>query len=198
MGGGLHIPERMGMSTREEEAASTRWDTVVRVVDAVNNWGFSDAQSPKVEMPVVTADMLLTPDVNSYTTMYASVLQWFNYSNKLKARIIVELLGLENEMEDIEAETRKRLRRENEQRPKEDKLTAQAINDEIVTAPRYRELKIRAQEVKQLKIEMDARCEELERTLRVVSRNIEVRKEEMGAGRTEGNMPGRTRRPERL
>lgn len=190
--GGLKIPEKLGMSTREEAAATSRWDTLGRVVDAVNNWGFSDAESPKVEVPVVTAEMLLTPDVRQYTSMFTSSLHWFNYSNKLKARIIAELLQLENEMEDIEAENRKRLRLENEQRSAKQRLSEKAIADEITTNPRYRELKIRSQEVKQLKTEMDARCEELERTLRVVSRNIEVRKEEMGAGRQESNMPGRT------
>lgn len=191
-GGGLALPTSIGMSEREETAAATRWDTLEGVIETMNGWGFKEAETPKVEMPIITAQMLLTPDTKEYTTMFASVLYWFNYSNKIKARVVAEMLQLDNEMSDIGAETRKRLRRENEQRKKDDKLNAQAIDDEIETNLRHRELKIRAQALKQMKYELDAQCEELERSLRVVSRNIEMRKEEMGQGRTGENMPGRT------
>jgi len=190
-GGGLELPKALGISEREEVAATVRWDTLEAVIDTLNSWGFKEAESPKVEMPVITAQMLLTPDSREYTTMFSATLYWFNYSNKLKARVIAELLQLENEMSDIGAEMRKRLRRENEVRKKEEKLTAQNIDDEIETNLRHRELKIRAQHLKQMKYELDARCEELERSLRVVSRNIEMRKEENNQGRTDQNMPGR-------
>lgn len=190
-GGGLSLPSVLGISPAEETAATHRWNTLERVVDTLNNWGFDEATSPKVECPVITPELLLTPDPKQYTAMFTSFLHWFNYANKIKARVVAELLQLENEMEDIAAETRKRLRRENEARPKKDQLNTQSIEDEIYTNLRYRELKIRAQEMEQMKTEMNARCEELERSLRVISRNIEMRKEEMGDGRQAENMPGR-------
>jgi hypothetical protein len=177
------------MSPTEENNATNRWDTLERVINTVGNWGLAEAETPKVDCPTVSPEMLLTPDVKQYTTMYTAFLHWFNYANKLKARIIAELLQFENEMDDIAAATRKALREQGNILPK--KLTAKDIDDEVNTTPRYRELKIRAQELEQLKAEMDARCEELERSLRVVSRNIEVRKEEMGDGRKGENMPGR-------
>lgn len=189
-GGGLSLPTNMGMSPKEEEVVSHRWDTLEKVIDTLGSWGFREAVSPDIEYPTVTADMLLTQDIKDYTTMFTSFLRWFNYSNKMKARVIAELLQLENEMNDIAAETRKRLRRENEGRKKP--LGVKDIEDEIDTNLRHRELKIRAQSMKQMKIEMDAQCEELERSLRVISRNIEVRKEELGDGRKAENMPGRT------
>jgi len=196
-GGGLRLPVSMGMSPKEEEAVSNRWDTLETVIETLSTWGFREAISPNIEYPSLTADMLLTQDVKMYTTMYTSFLRWFNYSNKMKARVIAELLQLENEMGDIGAETRKRLRRENEARKKP--LTAKDIDDEIDTNLRHRELHIRAQAVKQMKIEMDAQCEELERSLRVISRNIEVRKEELGDGRKAENMPSRVNgRPDRF
>ena len=191
-GGGLTLPVSIGISEKEESAAAHRWDTLEGVIETMNSWGFKEAETPKVEMPIISADMLLTPDTKEYATMFSSVLYWYNFSNKIKARVLAEMLQLENEMSDIGAETRKRLRRENEQRKKEDKLGTQAIEDEIETNLRHRELKIRAQGLKQMKYELDAQCEELERSLRLVSRNIEMRKEEMGQGRVGENMPGRT------
>lgn len=189
-GGGLAVPNALGMSEKEETVVAHRWDTLDRVIGALDSWGFKEATTPQVEIPQITADMLLAPDPKEFTTMFASLLHWYNYSNKLKARIVSELLQIENEMDDIGAETRKRLRRENESRKKA--LGVRDIEDEIETNLRHRELKIRAQEVKQLKYAMDAQCEELERSLRVVSRVVEMRKEEMGQGRTGENMPGRT------
>jgi len=208
-GGGLNLPTSLGMSPKEEDAVAHRWDTLEGVVDNIGSWGFGEAVGPNVECPMVTADMLLTPDVKQYTTLFTSLLHWFNYANKLKARVMAELLQLENEMSDIAAETRKRLRRENEQRGNDTdvrgkkvkvngKLTALDIDDEIETNLRHRELKIRAQAVKQTKYELDARCEELERSLRVVSRNIEMRKEELGDGRKAENMPGRINQRDRF
>jgi hypothetical protein len=208
-GSGLNLPTSLGMSPKEEDVVAHRWDTLEGVVDTIGTWGFAEAVGPQVECPMVTADMLLTPDVKQYTTLFTSLLHWFNYANKLKARVMAELLQLENEMSDIAAETRKRLRRENEQRGNDTdvrgkkvkvngKLTALDIDDEIETNLRHRELKIRAQSVKQTKYELDARCEELERSLRVVSRNIEMRKEELGDGRKAENMPGRVNGKERF
>lgn len=192
-GGGLHVSGLMGLPESEAKKATHRWDTLEKVVDTINKWGFDDAIEPKVKCPVVTAEILLTGDLNAYTTAYSSLLVWTNYANKLNARIIAELLQLENEMGDIAAETRKRLRKENQGKTKKDGgLSEQAIDDEIQTDDKYRILKIRAQEMRQFKAEMDVRCDEMRRSLQVVSRNIEVRKEEMGAGRQEGNMPRRT------
>jgi hypothetical protein len=183
----------MGLPEGEAKKASSRWDTLEKVVDTINRWGFQEAETPKVEQPDVTAESLLSPDVKQYTVLYASLLVWTNYVSKLNARVIGELLQLENEMGDIAAETRKRLRKENEGRTKTTgKMSEEAMEDEILTTARYRELKIRAQEAKQFKIELDVRAEELRRSMQVVSRNIEVRKEEMSGGRQEGNMPQRT------
>jgi len=188
-GGGLSIPASLGMSPGEEKAATHRWSTLEHVVDSLNSWGFGDATQPSVECPAITPELLLTPDIQQHTVVFAGQLRWHNYAVTLDARIRGEMLQIKNEMEDIEAETRKRLRKENEGRGRGEKLTELGINDEVQTTPRYRELKIRLQELQQMKYELDARITELEQNLKVVSRQIELRKEEAQSGDREQNMP---------
>ena len=145
-GGGLNIPAgSLGLSPVEERRAANRWNTLERVVDQIERWGFKDATTPQIEVPVITAEMLLTPDITKYAAMYSATKDWYNYANKLRVRLAGELLQIENEMNDIAAEIRKSLRAQNS------KINAQTLSDSVTTDSHYRDLSIRAQEVTQLK-----------------------------------------------
>lgn len=189
---GLVIPTDLGISPKEEVKISHRWETLEGVVDTLNKWGFSEAKDPKVEYPRITAELLLTPDIQQYTILYAAQLHWYNYANVLRARVTAEMLQLENEMDDIGAAIRKELRETNKALGKKDGLSTSAIDDEVTTNGRYRELRIRAQELMQFKLELGARVEELESGMKVISRQVEIRKEEAKAGTNVQNMPGRS------
>jgi len=190
--GGLNLPASLGVSPKEENRITRRWETLEGVVDTLNRWGFSEATAPTTPIPTITPEMLLTPDIQQYTILYSSQLHWYNYSNILRARVTAEILQLENEMDDIGAAIRKQLRDTNKALGKKDGMSVGAIDDEVTTNDRYRELRIRAQELQQFKLELAARVEELESGMKVISRQVEIRKEEAKGGTNAQNMPGRS------
>jgi len=190
--GGLLLPPNLGVSPAEERKITLKWNTLEGVVETLNRWGFSEAASPITPIPTITAEMLLTPDIQQYTILYASQLHWYNYSNILRARVTAELLQIENEMDDIGAHIRKGLRDINKTLGKKDTLGRDGIEDEVTTDASYRSLRVRAQELRQYKMELEARVEELESGMKVISRQVEIRKEEAKGGTNAQNMPSRS------
>jgi hypothetical protein len=180
------------MGTPESVAAATesRWSaTITRVNAKMKSSGFFDLPIPQMACPDVTADALLTNDVKQYTITYEGQLRWFNYTVVLLAACRATLLGVDNEMEDIAAKTRIKLREFNKNASKEDKVGAQEMSDIIDQDIVYNDLKLQQQELMQHKYLMQARLDVLELCLKVVSRTVEIRKTESQGGNRVNNLP---------
>lgn len=190
-GGGLNIPVSVGIPEDEQKQIAAKWDTLESVVDAMNRWGFPEATDPQVPYPQITPELLSTSDLKMYTVLYTSQLRWFNYAAKLLARVEAELLQVTNEMTDIGARTKQQFRSANQGMAKKDQVSETEIKDQLLTHPRFSSLKLRQQELEQFKIELKASVEELESGMKVISRQVEIRKEEANAGRNDNNMPRR-------
>jgi hypothetical protein len=147
-------------------------------------------KEPDIEYLPVTADQLTSPDWKAYTTTYTSHLRWYNYVVRMLAEIRAELLQVKNQKGDIERVKRAGFRVVNEGRKKTDRMSAQEMADIIEEDPTYHILKIREQELDQLKLKVDAWSEEMDRNLKTVSRQIENRRTESQGGNRENNMPG--------
>lgn len=181
--GGLSLPTNVGMGQTAEQQVHAQWDTVGQVEAELAMRGFMPMDTPNYPCPVITEEALTTSDSKSYTTTYAQQLSWFNYSSQTLSRIVADLLGVQNEMTLIEARMRKGFRLNGA------KMTAQQMADEILLDPRYLELKHREQLLSQHKIELSAYTEGIERGLKVISRQVEIRKQEIEQNRV--NIPGR-------
>jgi hypothetical protein len=190
--GGLTVPKNVGVSETEQQNIHGKWDTIENVENELAMEGFVPMGTPEFECPQVTEDALTTPDSKEYTTTYARQLAWFNYSSQVLARVTAHLLQIENEMDFIESKLRKQFREV--RRPKEsgkgfDKMSAEEMKDEIRLDPRYSELTLQAQVFKQKKTELSVFVEGIERGLKVISRQVEIRKMEIEQGRV--NIPNR-------
>ena len=67
------------------------------------------------------------------------------------------------------------------------------FNERLLLNPEYLEVTHELQKYQQAKIYFDARVESLERSLRVISRQVEIRKLDVEQQRTGAGMPGRGR-----
>ncbi len=190
--GGLHLPKDVGLSDTEAQTIYNRWNTVEEVNARLKAFGIHDNQEPQIECPRVTAEELVNPDIKRYTIVYAAQLQWYNYAVRLHADIKAVLLGVQNEMSDIESAKRIHFRSVDEGKKDKDKMSATEMKDLINVDPRYRELRLQEQHFSQQNLKMSAWVESLDRNLKVVSRQIENRKAEAAGGVREGNMPGAT------
>jgi hypothetical protein len=187
---GLHLPGDVGVGQQAADAIAGEWDTLPYVDLRLKGMGIHPNPEPNIAYIPVTAEQLLVPDAKSYTTMFASHLRWYNYVVRLVADIRAELLQVENEMGDIARLKREGFRKIDEGKKKTERMGAQEMTDTIASDPTYHALAIRQQELQQLKYKTDAWCEEMERNLKTISRQIENRKAEAQGGAREAHMPG--------
>lgn len=194
---GLSLPPNVGLPASEEQQIHNKWDTADKIEAELAMKGFVQMDLPQFECPQVTESILTTEDNTEYTRVYAQLNAWFNYTTQLHARIASSLLQAENEMEMIESSMRvsmrERLKGAKDESGKPAKMTAEQMQDEVNVNARYVELKLIAQEYKQRKITLSAFLDGIERGLRVVSRQVEIRKMEAEQNRV--NIPGRSPYP---
>jgi len=189
--GGLNLPKFVGSGESLIERTKKRWDTLEEVEQVLTHLKLPELKEPTVTAPEVTAEMLLTPDTKEYTVMFANVRIWYGYVNSLLARTKAALLEVENQLENLEAELRKKVRDHSKGAAKADRLTAEQVGDEVKTDPGWQDLKLREQKLQQNKLLVGAWFENLDRQLRVVSRQVEIRRDDNQGGRNEENMPSR-------
>jgi uncharacterized glyoxalase superfamily metalloenzyme YdcJ len=186
--GGLHLPTNVGIGQTEQQKTHHIWDTSGEVIERLKAEGFWTMDTPNYELPQITVETLTTADNTHYTTVYAQQLAWFNYATQILAKAKVEVLQTKNEMDLIESRMRKGFRdtaKANSIKPPSE----QTIQDEINLDARYSELKLYGQKMEQYKIMLDTFAEGIERGLKVISRQVEIRKMEME--QTNVNIPGR-------
>lgn len=187
--GGLKLPTNMGVGATTESQVHSMWNTLDEVEEQLAAEGFSRVGQPNFGCPQITEEALTTADNKSYTTTYAQQLAWFNYSSQTLARASAELLQVKNEMDVIDARMRKIFRERMQTGGKDAKMSAKDIEGEILLDARYSYLMHRQQQLTQYKIELGTYAEGIERGLKVISRQVEIRKMEMEQTRV--NIPGR-------
>jgi hypothetical protein len=190
LGGSLKLPpaHELGVAVSAMEQLNNKWNTIARVDAKLAKFGITEPEEPEVKWQPVTTALLLTNNLTEYTTMYSAQLRWFNYANRLLANVKAELLGVANELKDLAVEARSNIRRNTIDGKK--KLTAQEIKDLVENDPNTLELRLREQELEQMNIKLSAWVEELDESRKVVSRQIELRRIELEAGRREPNTGG--------
>ena len=193
--GGLTAPTSIGISMSELEEIQDRFNTQDRVEEDLKALGIHDASKPSSPLGEITAELLNTTDSRQYTEMYSNQLAWSNYLNPILARVSAGLLQFENQMKLIEAKIRETCREMNKTREKNEKLSADEISNEVLNDPTYQGSMLEAQKLKQYKLSLEAMAEVAGRNMKVVSRQVEIRRQDLeGPGRQE-NMPGRNIRP---
>lgn len=186
---GLQLPSNIGLPESQEKQVHERWNTLEEMEQQLAYEGFSPYEQPQFGCPQVTEESLTTADSKAYTGMYAQQLAWFDYSSSSLARCTAELLQVTNEMDIIEASMRKVFREKMRIGGKAAKMSAEEMKDEILLDERYSYLLYRKQQLSQYKTILGAYTENIERGLKVISRQVEIRKMELEQSRV--NIPNR-------
>lgn len=192
--GGLTVPKMVGAGHALVEQTKAAWDTLDVVMGELRKQRMPEIHEPDIDPPEVSAEMLNTPNPREYAVTYTAVRRWYTYAARLLAQTNAALLEVDNQLENLEAELRKRHRQQNKRLPTGDRLTQQGIEDEIRTDPLWQALKLRQQTITQSKLMVSAWVDDLHRQLAQVSRHIELRREDFQSGRNEQNIPDRQKR----
>lgn len=187
-GGGLQIPQGLGAAKTKLVELRDMFTTTNEVEQYLRQLGVHDQAQPTFELPVVTVEALTTTNSNEYTSLYARQLAWYNYLTPLLANVAVRLLQAKNILDVVEAEIKEGINVENKQLPKNEKMTVSEVNTKVTIHPSYQEALLEVQKMTQYKARIGAMAEVAERNMTVISRQVEIRRQEIEGNQREGSM----------
>ena len=194
--GGLELPRGVGISTDDLQSVVDQFSTLDKVEESLAQRGFHMGTQPSFGLPDITPEILATVDNREYTTLFAQQNAWSNWIGPNLARAENLLLQTKNTLKIVEAKQRLDLRRTNRLVDKAEKQSATEIDDEVETDPTRMELLLAVQRAQQEVNQLKAWQEIAERNLSLISRQVEIRRQEIEGGQRENNMPQRgTPRP---
>lgn len=192
-GRNLRLPVNLPLGAGQEQKQNImqKWNTADDVEAELHMHGFTAREKPAFACPELTSDSLTTTDSKSYTETYAHLLSWFGYASELYARVQADVLQYKNMRDVLEAEGRKTARELQEASGATKKPTKEELEDRMLLNPEYQEVKLKLQRYEQAELLFKAKVDSIERSLRVISRQVEIRRLDYEQNRTGGNMPGR-------
>lgn len=193
--GGLTIPSGIGVAQSKLDQLISRFATIPTVEQQLHGYGIGMMPKPLVELQQITAEALTTTNNKDYTTMYAQQLAWFNYLAPLLANVEANLLQAENTFTLIEAEIKDGIYEQNKLLEKKDKMSESEVKTKVLVHPTYQDCLLEVQRMKQFKERIDAHAKIASRNMQVISRQVEIRRQEIEGFGRENNMPGRNLGP---
>ena len=195
-GRNLRLPRTLPLGAGEEQknTIQQQWGTAELVEMDIAQKGLKDKPQPLFDCPELDVNCLTGPDSKQYTESYVHLLAWFNYSSELLGKVQIRVLQYENMLDILSAQTRRQARDMTEATGHK-KPTAEELQDRLLQNPEYLAVLHELQRYKQAKIVLEKKVEGIERSLRVVSRQVEIRRLDLEQTRTSANMPGRGRQP---
>lgn len=194
--GGLRLPSRVpGIGASKEKEINERWRIYDRVLEYLSmEVGIVAPVEPRSAYPELGTEELTTADSHAYTDTFAKLSQWFGYLTEVKARHDAKLLGIKAEMDDIETTIRDRLRNTKSRETAKGKPkppSALEMSDAIAKDTRYMELSVEKLFQEEVLLILNARIEKCERELRLISRQVEIRRLDFDLATRNSNIQGR-------
>ena len=194
--GGLYIPPGMdSVGERDETAIHQRWEYAGEITNYLeNDLGIPPTTEPSFPCPTLSADDLTTPDSTAYTTRYAEFMAWYTFLTEILASHESSLLEVNYEMDDIASHLRESLRKNSNKTTKGGETKppgAAEMEDRIQTNPRYVILKQKKLRLTELTKRLGAKSESLYRQIQLLSRQVEIRRQNFDGGNRGGNVQGR-------
>jgi len=193
-GGGLQITLGVGAPQSKLDKIADTFATQTAIEEELVKMGVTDQPKPNFELPVITRENLTTTNSKEYTDLYAKQLAWFNYLTPIFASVEVALLEAKNTFDLTEAAIKDGLYEENKLLSKAEKLTSDELKNKVLVHPSYQEALLQVQRMTQYKMRLKAMLEIADRNMTVISRQVEIRRQEIEGGVHENNMPRRGRR----
>jgi hypothetical protein len=194
--GGLYVPPGMdSVGEQAEENIHKRWEYSEEVSDYLENeLGISPPSEPQFACPTLSSEDLTNPDSTAYSTRYAEFMAWYTYLTEVLSRHESKLLEYEYEMEDIASNIRESLRKNSTRKTKDGETKAPSageMEDRIQVNPRFIELKQRKLRSTEIIKRLSAKTEGLYRQIQLLSRQVEIRRQNFDGNNRGGTVQGR-------
>lgn len=177
----------LGAGRLKTESIRTRFSTMAEMTQYLTEtMGYVPLNAPQYACPVLTAEMLTTADWKEYTINYAWFKSWWDFYREKLAEISAFVLQYKNMLLIIETATRK-TQRELANAINE-KLTAERLKERVLENPEYQDTLLELQRWQQAKEMVEAKFESLDKSMAMLSRQIEIRKLDLEQTNISGNL----------
>lgn len=175
---GLRIAKNtpLGVGLQAAHDIKEQWSTEAHVEAKIKSKGIQDFKQPSFECPFLTPQNFNLSDAKACAETYLSLNAWYSFIAELLAKVNLSILEYENMLEHLEAKTREEYRTISQPGKK---MTQLEIADRILLNPQHMQLTKELQKYKQYKERLSTRADALSRSLRVLSRQIEIRRQDL-------------------
>lgn len=186
----LPVTASIGPGAEQQKTIIQHWDTAGDVERSLEKRGFKTHSQPTFACPELTADILTTTDTRHYTETYAHLLAWFNFASEKLAQVQSNILQFKNMRDILLAEGRKVVKTQLDVTGKK-KMSQKEFDDHMLLNAEYQEVIFQLQQSQQSELILGTRVEGIERSLRLISRQIEIRKLDIEQTRTSSAIANR-------
>lgn len=176
--GGLTLPDSVGLSEKIAQELHNVWDTFDAVEVVLTKQGFMPLEKPGHTRPTLSPGTLERTNSTQFTEIYEKFTAWYSYAANLLARIKGGISQIDNEM-DILAVKLKYATIEVSRKAGQKRPAKEILEDQVKMDPHYQELMLEKQKLDQQRLIMDSHVESLYRDWRVISRQVEIRRQEI-------------------
>lgn len=164
----------LGLGESAEQQLHAAWETIDDVLVEAMREGFYPVERPNYAPPILDPAWLnsLTPD--NYHLLTAQLSAWKSYAQSLLTMLECGIEECDNEMDTLAAAIKERERKGPGKKPPE-----AAIADKVKINTRYTELRQRRQMLVQKKKLIEPHFDRYGRDLRILSRALEMRGQEL-------------------
>lgn len=192
--GGLRLPATIaGAGATQEAAIHNDWDTYNRAVEFVQmSIGLPPANEPDCDPPTLSLKDLEASG-SDYSNKYLQLLSWFTYAQQKEIEAECQVIQLTNEMKQIAATMREGMRERSGRTTKggEKKAPPAAeMEDKIRLDARYLELGQTLQFQEHVKKLVEAKRMKYESELKLMSRQVEIKRQEFENSNRENAIRG--------
>jgi hypothetical protein len=176
--GGLIAPGFAGLGQQAEQELHEVWDTFDNAEVILTKNGFAPMDKPNFNKPQINAGSLHQLTGQDLTQLFETVVAWHGYANNLAARLKGGALQCENEKRFLAVELKRGMLRA-ASASKEKAPSDKKMEQDILLDPRYKEITIKEQLLEQQRYQMDAWVDTLTEYRKMVSRQVEIRRQEL-------------------
>lgn len=180
---GVKMPSHPRSGASFVSSQEQKWETYGEVDRSLEELGVSLPTKPSFDQPILEGTFLTTVSNADLAILGTEFLSWFSYLSELLSRVEAQLLEVENAEETIIASLRYNKRQGETQGAK--RMTAEDMKDYILLCPDYQEIALKKQRLAQRKKLLQVRVDVLDKSLKMISRQITLRGIDVEAQRIE-------------
>jgi hypothetical protein len=186
--GGFVVDKSIGISQAKLEEIVTKFRTLAHVEADMRVKGPAEYSKPTFQPSEVTPETLATENPAEYTRIFAEQLAWLNYFSPMMGKVEAACTENENILKLVDAQIRKDMIAMNKTLTKGEKFSEPEIDAEVLTNPTYQDCLLEVQKMRQYRYQVDAWINISNRNIRVVSRQVSLRGQEIEGSNREANV----------